>query len=274
MAYRDWGSKTGGGGVASKEHEDLQRRERLRQLAMDTVDLKNDPYFMRNHLGSYECKLCLTLHGNEGNYLAHTQGRRHQSNLKRRAALESKKLAARPRAPITATTRTIMRRRLKIGRPGFQVTKQRDPASNQLSLLFQVTYPLIKHGLQPRHRFMSAFEQRQEKPDRLYQYLLFAAEPYETVAFKIPNLPIDRGDDRLYTNWDPDSTIFTMQFYFENPSKALLDLGDANKGTNDSESRPSGPASSEQRQSNGSHSNQGIDANVDPFVGIGYRDVS
>ena len=27
---------------------------------------------------SYECKLCLTVHGNEGNYLAHTQGRRHQ----------------------------------------------------------------------------------------------------------------------------------------------------------------------------------------------------
>lgn len=24
-----------------------------------------DPYFMKNHLGSYECKLCLTLHNNE-----------------------------------------------------------------------------------------------------------------------------------------------------------------------------------------------------------------
>ena len=30
---------------------------------------------------SYECKLCLTIHGNEGNYLAHTQGKRHQQNL-------------------------------------------------------------------------------------------------------------------------------------------------------------------------------------------------
>lgn len=53
MAYRDWGSKTGGGGVASKEHEELARKNRLRQLAIDTVDLKNDPYFMRNHLGTY-----------------------------------------------------------------------------------------------------------------------------------------------------------------------------------------------------------------------------
>lgn len=254
--------------MASKEHEDLQRKERLRQLAMDTVDLKNDPYFMRNHLGSYECKLCLTLHGNEGNYLAHTQGRRHQSNIKRRAAIESKKLAARPRAPITATTRSIMRRRLKIGRPGFQVTKQRDPATNQLSLLFQVTYPLIKHGLQPRHRFMSAFEQRREKPDRRYQFLLFAAEPYETIAFKIPNLPIDREEDRLYTNWDPDSNIFTMQFYFASPTKALSDP-DPNKGPNDSKpSSSSDPTVSERRPAN---DNDAKNASVDPFAGIGYQ---
>ncbi len=34
-----------------------------------------DPYFMKNHLGTYECKLCLTLHTNEGSYLAHTQVR-------------------------------------------------------------------------------------------------------------------------------------------------------------------------------------------------------
>ncbi len=36
---------------------------------------------MRNHLGSCECKLCLTLHTNEGSYLAHTQGKKHQDNL-------------------------------------------------------------------------------------------------------------------------------------------------------------------------------------------------
>lgn len=216
MAYRDWGAKTGGGGVASKEHENLARKERLRQLAMDTVDLKNDPYFMRNHLGTYECKLCLTLHGNEGNYLAHAQGRRHQGNLRRRAALESKKEAARPRAPIAATARAIMRRRMKIGRPGYQITKQRDPMTKQFSLLFQVRYPEITAGLQPRHRFMSAFEQKKETPDRIYQYLLFAAEPYETVAFKIPNLPIDKNEGKFYTNWDKNSLNFTLQLYFEN----------------------------------------------------------
>lgn len=72
------GGKTGGGGVASWSESNRDRRERLRQLALETIDLQKDPYFMKNHLGSYECKLCLTLHNNEGSYLAHTQGKKHQ----------------------------------------------------------------------------------------------------------------------------------------------------------------------------------------------------
>ncbi len=68
------GGKTGSGGVASESDANRDRRERLRQLALDTIDLDKDPYFMKNHLGTYECKLCLTLHNNEGSYLAHTQG--------------------------------------------------------------------------------------------------------------------------------------------------------------------------------------------------------
>ena len=51
----------------------IDRRERLRRLALETIDLAKDPYYMRNHLGQIECRLCLTLHSNEGNYLAHTQ---------------------------------------------------------------------------------------------------------------------------------------------------------------------------------------------------------
>lgn len=43
----------------------------------------------------------------------------------------------------------------------------------------------IAEGVLPRHRFMSAYEQRIEPPDRRWQYLLFAAEPYETISFKV-----------------------------------------------------------------------------------------
>ena len=67
------------------------------------------------------------------------------------------------------------------------MTKQLDPETQQRSLLFEIEYPEIDRGLQPRHRFMSAFEQKVEAPDRDWQYLLFAAEPYETIGFKIPN---------------------------------------------------------------------------------------
>jgi splicing factor 3A subunit 2 len=35
---------------------------------------------------------------------------------------------------------------------------------------------------------MSAYEQRIEPPDRRWQYLLMAAEPYETIAFKVATL--------------------------------------------------------------------------------------
>jgi len=93
---RDFGSKPGSGGAASAQNEAIDRRERLRRLALETIDLAKDPYFMRNHLGSYECKLCLTLHNNEGNYLAHTQGKRHQQNLAQRAAREAQEAPVLP----------------------------------------------------------------------------------------------------------------------------------------------------------------------------------
>jgi len=209
---RDWGAKAGSGGVASDIQAKVDRRERLRQLALQTVDLMKDPYFMKNHLGSYECKLCLTLHNNEGNYLAHTQGKRHQQNLARRAAKDAMNNPVLPQA----NRKTIKpRKSVKIGRPGYRVTKQLDPETSQRSLLFEVEYPEIEEGLQPRHRFMSAFEQRVEPPDKAWQYLLFAAEPYETVAFKIPNHEIDKDPSKFQTTWNDESKTFALQLFFK-----------------------------------------------------------
>lgn len=97
---------------------------------------------------------------------------------------------------------------------------------------------------------MSAYEQRVETPDRHWQYLLFAAAPYETVAFKIPAAEIDRDPSRcvlgegggrvtalphltpatapptrplhccpfacrFYTHWDADRKTFTLQLHFK-----------------------------------------------------------
>lgn len=57
----------------------------------------------------------------------------------------------------------------------------------------QIDYPEIADGIMPRHRFMSAYEQRIEPPDRRWQYLLMAAEPYETIAFKVARAAHSRG---------------------------------------------------------------------------------
>ncbi|TNN78093.1 Splicing factor 3A subunit 2 [Liparis tanakae] len=118
----------------------------------------------------------------QGSYLAHTQGKKHQTNLARRAAKEAKEAPAQP-AP--AKVKVEVKKFVKIGRPGYKVTKQRDSETGQQSLLFQIDYPEIAEGIGPRHRFMSAYEQRIEPPDRRWQYLLLAAEPYETIAFKL-----------------------------------------------------------------------------------------
>eukprot|EP00037_Helgoeca_nana_P027232 m.310783 g.310783 ORF g.310783 m.310783 type:complete len:254 (-) comp27440_c0_seq1:4685-5446(-) len=208
------GSKVGSGGVASNSETNRDRRERLRQLALETIDLNKDPYFMMNHLGGYECKLCLTLHTNEGSYLAHTQGKKHMDNLKRRAAKEA---AENPQqnGPALAQPRVDVKKFIKIGRPGYKITKQRDPNTQQNSLLFQVDYPEISEGVQPKHRFMSAFEQKVEAPDRKWQYLMVAAEPYETISIKIASREVDKTDGKFWTFWNKDTKTFFLQLHFK-----------------------------------------------------------
>lgn len=94
---------------------------------------------------------------------------------------------------------------VKIGRPGYRVTKLRDPDTFQKALLFEIDFPEILTTTKPHHRFMSAWEQKVvsriarkafasgddamamcylqiEPPDGKYQYVLFAADPYETIG--------------------------------------------------------------------------------------------
>mmetsp|Transcript_53035 Transcript_53035/g.119497 ORF Transcript_53035/g.119497 Transcript_53035/m.119497 type:complete len:242 (-) Transcript_53035:75-800(-) len=212
------GHKMGTGGPATDQEVAMDRRERLRKLALETIDLSKDPYFMRNHLGSYECKLCLTLHTNEGSYLAHTQGKKHQINLARRAAKEKQDATIQPQPQTSGGPRKTV----KIGRPGYRVTKERDPDTQQKALLFEIEYPEALEKAKPRHRFMSAYEQKVETPENKYQYLLFSCEPYEIIGFKVPNMEIDKGDYKFYSNWDRQRRVFTMQIYFKDRELEVL----------------------------------------------------
>ena len=137
-------------------------------LCLD-LTVPQDPYILRNHLGSLECRLCLTLHTNEGSYLAHTQGKKHQTNLARRAARDMKD----SQLQVAPQQQTVQRKVfLKIGRPGYRVTKVRDQDTGKEGMMVQVHLPQIKAGVTPRRRFMSAWEQKREPPNKAYQYLI------------------------------------------------------------------------------------------------------
>ncbi len=82
-------------------------------------------------------RLCLTLHMNEGSYLTHTQGKKHSTNLARRAQKEQKDLETGAGVPIPPSISNNQRQApsqifshmpirkilVKIGRPGYKVTK-------------------------------------------------------------------------------------------------------------------------------------------------------
>ncbi|KAA6401140.1 MAG: putative Splicing factor 3A subunit [Streblomastix strix] len=225
----NWGGKTGSGGPASEEWQNIDRKERLRKLAIETADLSKDPYFMKNYLGQFECKLCFTVHLTEANYLAHTQAKRHQENLAKIAFQKSKEQTSAAQMYNQKKKIQSIRKTAKIGIPGYTITKQQDPASKQFGLLVQIDYSQINEGIQPRYRIMSAYEQHKETPDKNFQYLLFAAEPYDTIAIKIPNWQIERGGEgegKPYTHFDDESKIFTLSLTFKPRSD---DSKDANQ---------------------------------------------
>eukprot|EP00767_Chilomastix_cuspidata_P002349 gnl/Chilomastix_cuspidata/2476.p2 GENE.gnl/Chilomastix_cuspidata/2476~~gnl/Chilomastix_cuspidata/2476.p2 ORF type:complete len:219 (-),score=72.18 gnl/Chilomastix_cuspidata/2476:42-698(-) len=210
----DWGQKTGGGGVAPSYLTIREREKRLEQMARETYDLSNDPFLFKNHLGTYECKLCFTRHKTEASYVAHTLGKKHLTNI-RKYQIQSQKGKGADGEVVAPVAAPVRRAAPRIGRPGYRVVKQRDPATQQLGFLFELEFLRIAKGKRPEYRIMSAFEQRVEPPDPAHQFVVFAAEPYETVAFKIPNVPVDRARGHIFTRWDPERRLFQLQFFFE-----------------------------------------------------------
>ncbi|NWS28415.1 SF3A2 factor, partial [Polioptila caerulea] len=128
-----------------------------------------------------------------------------------------------PAQPAPEKVKVQAKKFVKIGRPGYKVTKQRDPETGQQSLLFQIDYPDIGESIVPRHRFiivprhrfMSAYEQRIEPPDRRWQYLLMAAEPYETIAFKVPSREVEKAEGKFWTHWNRESKQAFLPFHFK-----------------------------------------------------------
>ena len=108
------------------------------------------------------------------------------------------------------------RKFVSIGRPGYQITKVRHPTTRQPGLLFQIEYPQILPGVVPLYRIMAAYEQKVDEPNKAYQYVIVAAEPYDTIAFKVQSDRIDESEgNKLWTHYDKDTKQYTLQFLFE-----------------------------------------------------------
>lgn len=156
------------------------------------------------------------MHQNDGSYLAHTQGRKHQTNLARRAAKEQREGKKDESAQTGLLAGPAVKKNvIKIGRPGYRITKVREPVTRQNGLLFQFQFPDITPGTIPRVRFMNPWEQHVEAPDQDYQYVVFAGEPYETVAVKVQAREIDRRDGKFWNWFDEDSKEFWVQIIFK-----------------------------------------------------------
>lgn len=75
---------------------------------------------------------------------------------------------------------------------------------------------------------MSAYEQKVEAADKSYQYLLFAAEPYDVIAFKVPNYEVDKAGGGFFSHWDPDNNTYSLQISFrarQQPAPAHMGMG-------------------------------------------------
>ncbi|ODV69078.1 hypothetical protein HYPBUDRAFT_105273 [Hyphopichia burtonii NRRL Y-1933] len=253
MDYSDRvNAKKGGGGVADTQETNVHTKRRLKELlTSEVLDLENDPYVFRNHLGLLECRLCLTTHTNESSYISHLGGRKHTLNLERRRILDEKynrkNNANGQRADGGGvngiTINNIVKRTWnKIGRPSYKITKVRDPTSLQMGVLINVKYPSITTK-EPLFLIMSYYElsasnqtqsaeyfqsfKNEEDEDggldpKQWQYVVFSAQPYENIAIAIP---VDKEIDRpaesdemtksYWWFWDEDTKEFFLQLLFK-----------------------------------------------------------
>jgi len=86
----------------------------------------------------------------------------------------------------------------------------------QRGVLIQIQFPQIARDTKPRYRFMSTWEQKVEAQDKRFQYLVVAAEPYESVAFKFQNLQVDNREGKVWSHWECDTKLYSLQLMFEN----------------------------------------------------------
>ncbi len=210
---RDFGSRTGSGGQMSVGMQEKLQKQQMLQMTEEAFkeEVAKDPYVKKSQMNTYECLLCCSIHPTIGSYIAHKALRKHLVNVKR---YENKKALSAPRDGPLVSRPKPQRRAAILGTPAYTLKKQRDLEGRPV-LLVEVRLPEILAELEPRWRVVSWFEQQVEAQDDRWKYLLVAAEPYETIAVRIPNKPIN--DARTYEKWFAEEKVFALQIVYQDP---------------------------------------------------------
>ena len=111
--------------------------------------------------------------------------------------------------------------------------------SHKRKIKFEIEYPLIKNDVTPQFRIMSELEvntqknnkeenfeesnnnnknnedEEEKKEENKYHYVVFAAEPYENIAVKIPNMPLDYNPEKHFSYWDESKKIFYLTLNYK-----------------------------------------------------------
>lgn len=102
------------------------------------------------------------------------------------------------------------------------------PGKNRMQtrVTFTLAFPLANTtggdgaaATRPMHRWMNTYEQNVEPKDPSKQYLVFACEPYESIAFAFPsNISVATADNtdkdvqRYYCEWNPIQKTYFLRF--------------------------------------------------------------
>eukprot|EP00127_Corallochytrium_limacisporum_P006444 Clim_evm34s227 gene=Clim_evmTU34s227 len=213
------GGKTGSGGIASLATIAYAQKQRTAAVALDMIETQKDPYFFRNRAGQIECKLCLSVHVNEASYLSHTRSKRHQRSLeKKQRRLEAQNQHRTSASQATGVGLHLKKSQIRsfkrIGKPQAEVTRLHDATTDQRGFLFQVYFPSIATEVIPQMRIVSAFEAgRQEDPK--WQYVVFAAEPYQSIGFRVPaGTFMEKGSPKYIESWDNVGKRYCVQLMY------------------------------------------------------------
>lgn len=214
--------------------------------APGTSKAKQSEWYAKNHLGQILCRLCSSQHRDDDNFLVHLESRRHSENIKTieraRAQVAREQEAARALAQqqqhddhmaqmqdtlgATNYKAPTTRREARVGKPKVVFHTEPNPQANTCKVLFEVSYPLAATEqdptMRPMHRWVNTHEQNVEEKNDSIVYLLFACEPYETVAYTFPaRVPITTADSvkhmpdagqRYACHWDPVRKVYTLMF--------------------------------------------------------------